>query len=159
MRVRAASHDDLTDLAAFGRQVLDDTYIRTEWLEAGEVADMLDWWTPDYFLDTLGGPHILRVADQDGAIVGMTQTEIIESGRAVMWKLYVDGAHRGRGVGTALVEATRTALPATVTTWQTEYLSTNEPAAAFYRARGFEFDHDEDYAGRTYRWVAQSPSR
>jgi ribosomal protein S18 acetylase RimI-like enzyme len=156
MQIRNVTTADLAALEGFGRRALDDTYLRTGWLAADEVAEMLDWWTVDYFAEALGQPNIMLLAMANDELLGMTQTEIIEPTRAVTWKLYVDKALHGTGIGSALMEETEKALLDTVELWQTEYLSTNEPAARFYRSKGFEPDRDERYGDRTYRWVRRA---
>ncbi|MGF1667060.1 MAG: GNAT family N-acetyltransferase [Acidimicrobiia bacterium] len=156
MNIRQATTADVAGLTSFGRRVLDETYLRTGWLAADEIAEMFDWWAPEYFAEALEGPHVILVAENHDGIIGATQTEILEPPRAVMWKLYVDRRHQARGIGSALVDATMAALPDSVVTWQTEYLATNEPAARFYHSRGFQFDHDESYDRRIYRWVSRS---
>jgi ribosomal protein S18 acetylase RimI-like enzyme len=156
MQIRNVTTADLVALEEFGRRALDDTYFRTSLLAADEVAEMLDWWTVEYFAEALEQPNILLVAVENDELLGMTQTEVIDPTRAVTWKLYVDQALHGNGIGSALMEATEGALPDTAEVWQTEYLSTNEPAARFYRSKGFEPDRDERYGDRTYRWVRRA---
>jgi GNAT superfamily N-acetyltransferase len=111
MQIRNVTTADLAALEEFGRRALDDTYLRTRWLAADEVAEMLDWWTVDYFAEALGQPNIMLLAMANDELLGMTQTEIIEPTRAVTWKLYVDKALHGTGIGSALMEATEKPYP------------------------------------------------
>jgi ribosomal protein S18 acetylase RimI-like enzyme len=159
MKLRAATVDDLASLADFGQRVLFHTYLRTGLLAEDEVAEMLDWWTEDYFAEALEHPHILLLTEDGGEITAVAQTEIVPPALAVTWKLYVDPTRQGSGHGSALMSATSAALPEPITVWQTEYLSTNEPAARFYRSRGFVYERDQRYGERTYVWVGQRISR
>ena len=56
-----------------------------------------------------------------------------------MWKLYVQEAHHGQGIGGWLLQEIIDRLPPDVRQLKTEYYDSNLPAAQFYKAKGFTF--------------------
>ncbi len=79
------------------------------------------------------------VAEADGEVAAFGQVEPPAwNGRAVVRHLYVSAAHRGRGAGTALVEAmSDDARAAGARCLWVETQNVNHPAIHFYLARGF----------------------
>ena len=55
----------------------------------------------------------------------------------IIWKLYVLPSAQASGVGSALLAALLTCVPAGTEAVRLEYLDGNERAAAFYAAKGF----------------------
>jgi GNAT superfamily N-acetyltransferase len=86
----------------------------------------------------VGEDRVTFIAEQDGRWIGLATGVLIEAGDPMLVGMFVDGTSRRRGVAAALIEsvvgwsqsrgATRLVL------WVT---SSNEPAIALYRRRGF----------------------
>lgn len=74
------------------------------------------------------------VAESRGRIVGYVRF-VLPDGRRVGWldDLYVRPEHAGRGVGTALLDVVKAALPGGFGLWT---YASNRPAGAFYAAHG-----------------------
>lgn len=86
----------------------------------------------------------LLVARLDGTIVGFASFSIehgaleLDVTRGTLSNIYVEPAHRGNGIGTALLEAVESALEARgVEVVLLEVMAANEAARRFYRARGY----------------------
>ena len=79
------------------------------------------------------------VAELVGEIVGYAQVEPPAwNGRAAVSHLYVSAPHRGRGIGTALLDALAAhARAAGARTLWIETQNANYPAVQFYLAQGF----------------------
>lgn len=69
---------------------------------------------------------------------------MLDDKSAILWKLYVLKEHRGKGIGTALIEESIRHLPSGIEVYYTEYDIKNERAAAFYASRGFVVDKIEE---------------
>ncbi len=85
------------------------------------------------------------VAERDGEVVGYayfrwgSETKpFVGAAEAGLKEIYVDPAHWGSGVGTALLERGLNRLPDSCTTLKLEALAENAVGASFYEARGFE---------------------
>lgn len=93
------------------------------------------------------------VADADGAVVGFTHAAWTGSEGSVT-RVYVDPEHRGRAVGSALLEtAVATLFERGVDVVRAMVLADNEPGQAFYRSHGFrriEGSHETVIAGETF---------
>ncbi|QQS01371.1 MAG: GNAT family N-acetyltransferase [Austwickia sp.] len=136
--IRPARPDDVPDLLRFVRDLA--TYER----EPDSVAATEDDFTAALF-PTVGGPvasaHVAEVAGAPAGMALWFPTFSTWTGRQGMWleDLYVDPAHRGAGLGRALLaelaaECVRRGWPRlewTVLDW-------NEPALGFYRGLGAE---------------------
>lgn len=74
---------------------------------------------------------------------------------AYLKEIYVDPAHWGEGIGTALLEYGLDLLPQTTTALKLEILSGNEVGEQFYEARGFEKTGtaEADIAGSTFQTI------
>ncbi|MEM4781328.1 MAG: GNAT family N-acetyltransferase [Halalkalicoccus sp.] len=97
-----------------------------------------EWYAPDRlgFDIESDDAHVL-VADAEG-VIGFSHAVVGEAVGTLL-RLYVDPGHRGRGVGTALVEATCDALAAEgCERVEAMVLEENEPGNAFYTEFGFE---------------------
>lgn len=86
-----------------------------------------------------------RVARRDGAIVGVATFEreseqyVQDVDRGVVTTLYVEAAHRGEGIGSALLAAAERALAGRgVDVVCLEAMAANDAARAFYRANGYD---------------------
>jgi len=76
------------------------------------------------------------VAVDSGQVVGVGNVDL-RGTVPIIWKLYVLPQAQRSGVGSALMTALLDRVPAGTGSVQLEYLDGNEPAAAFYAARGF----------------------
>lgn len=90
---------------------------------------------------------LITVAELDGEVVGMAEVvllveppdhQILVPSRAADIHTVVLDGHRGRGVGTALIEAARqVAVRHGVTALYANIFATNDDAVAFYSGAGF----------------------
>jgi len=80
---------------------------------------------------------IVLLAEADGRCVGFCHASRRETraSDADLWAIYVDPPAQGRGVGTALLQAARAALPGA--RLHVALAAQNEAAARFYARRGF----------------------
>lgn len=88
----------------------------------------------------------LLVARLEGSVVGFASFSIergaleLDVTRGTLSNIYVEPEYRGRGIGTALLEATEAALEARgVDVVLLEVMAGNEAARRFYRERGYEY--------------------
>ena len=87
-------------------------------------------------LDTLPGDYRLFLADDNAGCVAM---RLLDSQTAEMKRLYVRGAHRGKGIGRALAEtAIRAARDAGCARIVLDTLPKMREAQALYRSLRFE---------------------
>jgi GNAT superfamily N-acetyltransferase len=92
--VRQARPDDEADVVAFAEQV---------WADRPETADYI----PNVFADWVAGDgpdQRTVVADVDGAAAGLCQVVMLTDHEAWFQGMRVDPAHRGEGLGLAMVE-------------------------------------------------------
>ena len=132
--VRDAEYGDVTAICRFG-----EAHIRPHYapLIGAAVADeqVRDWWNEAY-IGAAVSRGLVVVADAGGEIVGVGQR-----GRRgddhVVYKLYIDPRHRGRGLGPRLIDALIRQLPASADRLYIEHFAASERAAAFYEREGF----------------------
>lgn len=153
--LRLASARDIPAILDLGRLVIPEVYAP---LVGQDYAQgMLNaWWTAEAFQRSIE-TGLLLVAEGEGGIIGMAEWEL-QGERAILWKLYLHPAWRGRGVGKALVAEVRRRLPPGTRWLYTEYLTANTAAAAFYAGQGFVFDSIEPdlrLPDHSYTWVRQ----
>lgn len=159
MQTRLATLEDIEAIRRIGLICWPETY--TAIAPPGYVEDGLQrWWSAEFLRDAItAAENWVWVAEEEDEIVGTTHFALLEPTRAVMWKFYVLPDWRNQGVGRRLFESASAHLPATVHTVMTEYLATNQRAAAVYVSLGFAFSHDEhaDAGERplTYTWVTR----
>lgn len=162
MNIRLATTADIAGIRPVGQICWPETYRAI--VPPGYIEDGLrQWWSVDFIQHAITtAENWLWVAEAAGEIVGMTHFALLEPYQAVMWKFYVLPAWCGKGVGRQLFDYALTLLPAEVHTIFTEYLSTNQRAAAVYLSLGFAFDHDAVamFQGQpvTYTWVKRPRS-
>jgi ribosomal protein S18 acetylase RimI-like enzyme len=141
MQIRVATPQDIEAIRAVGVAAWHDTY-------PGIVPDgyipwgLAKWWTPEVIQRHIDSERfIVLVAEVDAQVVGIAHTEIRPDQRAILWRLYIAQAFRGRGIGRALIAESEQRLPADSHDLYVEYYERNQRAAAFYAKLGFEFDH------------------
>ena len=140
MIVRDATPDDVGRICAFGATHVPPHYTPLIGAAAAQ-AQVTTWWDED----AIGGAvarGLVLVAEDGDRLLGVAQR-----GRAgdehVVYKLYVDPAERGRGVGVRLLEAVVDRLPADATRLGVEHFAANARAGAFYEREGFVVDRVE----------------
>lgn len=109
MDFRAAKPDDADDIRRVARESLHASYddILGEDTVDGAVSN---WYDPDELSDKLQDDDIfMGVIEVEGELAGFSQSYVSDGEGRIQW-LHVAPAHRGAGVGTALLEHTRTAL-------------------------------------------------
>ena len=132
--VRDAEYDDVAAICRFG-----EAHIRPHYapLIGAEAADeqVRRWWNETH-IGAAVAEGLVVVAEADGQLVGVGQR-----GRSgadhVVYKLYVHPQHRGRGLGTQLLEVLTRQLPADADRLYIEHFVANERAGAFYEREGF----------------------
>ncbi len=159
--IRPATDGDLAGIEALAERVLAPTYVHTGLLGATEVRNLIDgFWTAEYFSSVLGGNGLLWVAATAGQVVGAAEVAQFGESDAIMWKLYVDTHLQRQGLGSRLLAGVASDLWPGTQRLFTEYVTGNEPAAAFYARHGFEFDHVESDSrpdvDATYTWCVRS---
>ncbi len=132
--VRDARAGDVAAVCAFGEKHVRPHYAPLIGDEAAD-AQVRDWWNPTYVAAAVDAGCVV-VADVDGACVGVGQRGRYGDDH-VVYKLYVDPAFRGHGLGPRLVEALVRRLPPEVTDLCVEHVAANTRAAAFYEREGF----------------------
>jgi ribosomal protein S18 acetylase RimI-like enzyme len=142
--VRRAVENDIEGIQAVGTSAWWDTYPGL--FPDGVIEQNLErWWSGERLKQAIESEeHIVLVAEEGQDVVGVAHSQIRDDNSAILWKLYVLKEHRGRGVGTSLIEETIKQLPSQIATFYTEYHSENKRAAAFYASRGFVFDRTEE---------------
>ncbi|HEY2060016.1 MAG TPA: GNAT family N-acetyltransferase [Amycolatopsis sp.] len=132
--VRQAGHDDVAAVCRFG-----EAHIRPHYgpLIGAAAADaqVRRWWN-EAQIEAAVAEGLLVVADVGEDLVGVGQR-----GRRgadhVVYKLYADPRHRGRGLGPRLLAALTRQLPADADRQYVEHFAANERAGAFYEREGF----------------------
>lgn len=75
-------------------------------------------------------------ADEEGDIIGVGEWSLYE-GTPVIWKLYVQPSHQGKGIGPQLIDTIIAHLPDGTDRLQVENFAVNRRASAFYAREGF----------------------
>ena len=108
------SESDLGDLAVLLRDAVESGASVGFMLPMPE-SEAADFWS-DVFSDVKAGKRIVFAVRDGGRIVGTTQLELAarpnSRHRAELQKLLVLRSHRGRGLGSALIEAAESAARA-----------------------------------------------
>jgi GNAT superfamily N-acetyltransferase len=138
--VREAEPDDVAAICRFG-----EAHIRPHYapLIGAEAADeqVRRWWNETHVGAAVAEGQVV-VAEADGQVLGVGQR-----GRSgadhVVYKLYVDPEHRGRGLGPQLLAAITRQLPADAERLCIEHFVANERAGAFYEREGFTVERIE----------------
>lgn len=144
VEVRRATPADLPEIRELGRVTLAASYAP---LSGQAYADHVfaTWCSPEALATSMRRSANL-VAMSGDEIVGLA-TIGMQDGVATLWKLFVLPAYQGSGVGTLLInEAEKHAGGAL--SLRLSYFDGHEPAARFYRSRGFiEVSREVDPAG------------
>ncbi|MDQ3465616.1 MAG: GNAT family N-acetyltransferase [Actinomycetota bacterium] len=138
--VRDAEHDDVAAICRFGEALIRPHYAP---LLGAEAADeqVRRWWNEPH-VGAAVAEGLVVAAVADGQLVGVGQR-----GRRgadhVVYKLYVHPQHRGRGLGSQLLDALTRRLPANADRLYIEHFVANERAGAFYEREGFAVERIE----------------
>jgi ribosomal protein S18 acetylase RimI-like enzyme len=138
--LRDAGPDDVAAVCAFGEAHVRPHYTPLIGAEAAD-AQVGHWWN----LDAIGAAvaaGLVVLAEADGQVVGVGQLGR-KGADHVVYKLYVDPAHRGRGLGPRLLDALVRKLPADADRLFIEHFAANDRAGAFYERIGFRVDRTE----------------
>ena len=144
LRVRFAEMSDLVAVRAFGRRIVVAFYESIGLPEYGE-AQVTQYWESNGQENAIAEGRVI-VADDDGAIVGVTEFGWYE-GEPIMWKLYVEPLMRGRGIGSKLVDELIAAVAGRASSVLTEHAAENNEAARFYDRIGFNVAWIEEGQG------------
>ncbi|WP_352236393.1 GNAT family N-acetyltransferase [Lentzea sp. NBRC 102530] len=137
--MRDARPEDIAGICRFGEEHVERHYAPLIGDEAA-AAQVTRWWNEEQITSAVHG-NLVVVAAAEGRIVGVGQR-----GRRgddhVIYKLYVDPALRGGGIGPRLIGA----LVAHVDADEVfvEHFAENERAGAFYEREGFVVRGVED---------------
>lgn len=108
-----------------------------------------------YFLEEVVPRHRVRLAIQDGHLVGF-----IAADHESVNQLYVSPGHQGRGIGSRLLDEAKASSSGTLWLYTFER---NAGARRFYERHGFEvvergFEPNWQLADLKYRWTRTPPS-
>lgn len=138
--VRDATPEDVAAICRFG-----ESHIRSHYtpLIGAEAADgqVRSWWNPTH-VGAAVAAGLTVVAEDDAEVVGVGQRGRNGTDH-VVYKLYVDPAHRGVGLGPRLLDALIAQLPADADRLLIEHFAGNERAGAFYDREGFTVERTE----------------
>ena len=144
-RIRAGTLADVPAVQALGTRTWQAAYagILTPEAIASGIAEFWNEWS----LGSAARSGRMLVAERDGAVVGVLESDTMADGRPVVWKLYVSPEAQGGGIGRALLDAHLARLRAEGASelWL-EHLEGNTAAEAFYERVGFEQRGVEDAA-------------
>ncbi|GAA4433755.1 GNAT family N-acetyltransferase [Actinokineospora soli] len=138
MSVRAARRDDVDAIHRFGEAYIREHYAPLIGAEAAD-AQVVRWWGVDV-VGAAVADGLVVVAEVDGVVVGVGQRGRRGSDH-VVYKLYTHPEHRGRGLGTELLDALARAV--TADRLFVEHFAANARAGAFYEREGFTVDRVE----------------
>ena len=144
LRVRLAELSDLAAVRDFGRRVVVTYYESIGLTKYGE-AIVTQYWDSSVQEVAIADGRVI-VADDDGAIVGVTEFGSYE-GEPIMWKLYVEPLRRGQGIGSKLVDGVIAAVAGRASSVLTEHAAENKGAARFYERIGFHVAWIEEGQG------------
>jgi GNAT superfamily N-acetyltransferase len=138
--VRDARPDDVPQLCRFG-----EAHIRAHYaplIGAAAAEDQVrTWWNEEHFARAVAAGLVV-VAEADGRLVGVGQRGR-DGAEHVVYKLYLDPAHRGSGLGPQLIDALIRQLPGDADRLYIEHFAANERAGEFYEREGFTVQRTE----------------
>jgi GNAT superfamily N-acetyltransferase len=140
---RRAREEETSAVCAFGARHVAAHYAPLLGSAAAD-AQAERWWSDDEMRPAVRDGHVL-VAVDGGVIVGVAQ---VDPGMdpPMIWKLYVDPALRGEGVGPRLLDVVYTVLPEGTERVGIEHFTVNDGAGRFYEREGFAVDRVEEAA-------------
>ena len=143
MHIRQATPADIAGIRAVRVSAWYDTYPGI--VPDGYIPWALEkWWQPETLKRyVVSDQFIVLVAEYDQQIVGMAHAQLRPDQTAILWRLYVEQAYRGQGIGSQLMQGVQDRLPSETRWLLIEYYQQNKRAAAFYAAQGFVFDRLE----------------
>lgn len=137
--------------------------------------ELIETQNPNPNDDALEEWHDFLIANRRGVLVAVADCGTVRGFADVRWgdaetkafvgpdeadlkAIYVDPAHWGEGIGTALLERALDALPALTETLRLEMLAGNEVGRRFYEARQFERtgETSHEIGGESYPTVLYS---
>jgi ribosomal protein S18 acetylase RimI-like enzyme len=138
--VRAADAGDVAAICRFGA-----THIRPHYapLIGATAADeqVRRWWS-EAQIGAAVAAGLVVVAELGEQLIGIGQRGQRDADQ-VIYKLYVDPAHRSAGLGPRLIDALIAQLPAAADRLYVEHFAANERAGAFYEREGFTVERIE----------------
>lgn len=138
--VRDAVVGDVAAICRFGDRHIRDHYAPI--IGPGPAQAQVErWWNAEHIGAAVRAGRVV-VAESEGEVVGVGQRGMAGS-EHVIYKLYVDPAFRGRGVGPRLVAGLVAQLPAGVGRLAVEHFAGNTRAGAFYEREGFAVERVE----------------
>ena len=141
MEIREAVLSDRPAIRDVARRSLEASYS----LGPKAITSAIEEWYDEARINEIlseESNRLLLVGEQDGQVVGLSESVLSgDSIGTILW-LHVDPAYRGEGVGSALFDETL----------QGRVLADNVEGNSFYEDRGFERagTGEVDIAGRTY---------
>ncbi|MGI5501098.1 GNAT family N-acetyltransferase [Lentzea sp. CA-135723] len=137
--VRDARPEDVVGICRFGEAHVEPHYAPLIGAEAA-AAQVTRWWNEEQIAAAVSGGLVVV------AVVGERIVGVGQRGRRgedhVIYKLYVDPALRGGGIGPRLIGALVAHVGAAE--FYVEHFAANERAGAFYEREGFEVRRVED---------------
>ncbi|NHN61766.1 GNAT family N-acetyltransferase [Haloarcula sp. JP-Z28] len=152
MKIREAVLSDRPAIRDVARRSLEASYS----LGPKAITSAIEEWYDEARINEIlseESNRLLLVGEQDGQVVGLSESVLSgDSIGTILW-LHVDPAYRGEGVGSALFDETHGELhDRGAETLQGRVLADNVEGNSFYEDRGFERagTGEVDIAGRTY---------
>ena len=151
MDIRTASPADRPAIRDVARRSLQASYS----LGPTAIDSAIEEWYDEERLEEIlaDEDHHLLVADDDGQVVGFSESVSSQNGTGTLLWLHVDPAHRGQGIASDLFDQTRAHLSDRgADHLRGRVLSDNAVGNTFYEDRGFEQvgTDDVEIDGRTY---------
>lgn len=143
MTALIATPQDVDAICGFGLAHIPDHY-RPLIGSSAARAQVEDWWTQERIAQAVdvGRVVIVKTGEQ---ITGVAEWGLYE-GEPVVWKLYVQPARRGEGIGPALLAIVTECLPPDANRLRVEHFEANTRAAAFYEREGFTLMRTDRHA-------------
>jgi ribosomal protein S18 acetylase RimI-like enzyme len=147
MEIRHAEPSDRPAIRDIARRSLQASYSLSPQAITGAIEEWYDEQRLEESLDD--EDHILLVAEQDGQVVGFSESTLADSPlvgeggdddrkATILW-IHVDPAYRGQGTGTALFDETLEILhDQGAGLVQGRVLADNTEGTGFYESQGFE---------------------
>jgi ribosomal protein S18 acetylase RimI-like enzyme len=155
MSIRTATPEDAEAVRAVAEASWAADY--PDILSSESIEEGLDeWYSPASVEDAIERSHARTlVAERDGRVVGFVHAIWdVEKDEGDVLRLYVHPDHRGRGLGTALLEAVcETLFESGAERIKAMVLAANDVGNEFYTDYGFEQvdAHEVDIGGESYR--------